>query len=373
MNNVLDRIRKPSLFILLLILNLRFLFTVVLHDRMEVLSVLTIVFFLLSFDYSTIRKEYLTWLGIFILISVFDFTKYKLNVLTPLILMQCVSTFNLKEYLRFTIVIQVFTVVGMFIAFGTGNITHSDFFSLIRVRNDFGYGHPNIAMIYYWGLFVSILLYCYLSRYRNLIWILLILFLFFSIYLYMETDSRSFLLSVFSFIVVFGYYNFRKMAVRNYRIGYSKYILYATPVLFTFLTLYFGIYADKYPKINILFSTRPSLYHEFLLTLKPIQYLLGTTAFDRIIIDSSYMHLLFEAGALLMVYFLWLYYWAIKNIVRQQNFLIIAIMTSFLVYGLMESLLLFCVILGNNLFWILLYRYRYNIDEDFDTEERIES
>ena len=136
MNDILAKIRKPSLFILLLILNFRFLFTVVLNDRMEILSILTIVFFLLSFDYASLRKEYLYWLAIFIVISVFDFTEYKLNVLTPLIIMQCVSTFNLKEYLRYNIIILGLTAVGMFLAFGTGHTIQSDVFSIIRVRSD---------------------------------------------------------------------------------------------------------------------------------------------------------------------------------------------------------------------------------------------
>ncbi|SHF94572.1 hypothetical protein [Dysgonomonas macrotermitis] len=371
MTDILEKIRKPSLFILLLILNFRFLFTVVLNDRVEILSVLTIVFFLLSFDYSTIRKEYVYCLGIFILISAFDFTKYKLNVLTPLIVMQCVSTFSLKEYLRFNIIILGTTVIGMLLVFGTGHITQSDVFSFIRIRNDFGYGHPNIAMIYYWGLFMSVLLYCYISKYRNFIWLLLGGFLLISIYLYLETDSRSFIFAVFTFSLVLIYYNLRKRSVKDYRIGYSRYVLYALPVLFTALTLYFGIFASEYPKINILFSTRPSLYHELLAGLTPLQYLLGTSAFDYIIIDSTYMHLLFEAGILLFVYFIWLYYFAMKNIVRQQNFIVIAVMVSFLVYGLMESLLLFCVIIGNNLFWVLMYRYRYGIEEGFDTEQKL--
>lgn len=368
MNEVLLKIRKPSLFILLLILNLRFLFTVVLDDRIEILSLLTIVFFVLAFDYTTLRKEYLVWLGIFVVISALDFTSYKLNVLTPIILMQCVSAFNMKEYLRFTIIILGATVVGMLLVFGTGHTTYSDFFSLIRFRSDFGYTHPNIAMIYYWGLFVSVILYCYLSRYRNFIWVLLSLIFLLSIYLYLETDSRSFLIAVVSFIVVFLYYNFRQRLVKNYKIGYSGYLLLALPLIFTALTIYFGIKAGDYPKINILLSTRPALYHEFLVGLKPIQLLLGTSAFDNIIIDSTYLHLLFEAGVLLFVYFIWLYYWAMKNMIRQQNIVLISIMVSFLVYGLMESLLLFCVILGNNLFWILLYRYRYSIDENFETD-----
>lgn len=369
MNEIIDKIRKPSLFILLLILNFRFLFTVVLNDRVEILSVFTVVFFLLSFDYSTMRREYLAWLGIFVLVAILDFNQYKLNVLTPLILMQCVSTFSLKEYLRYTIIILGITALGMLLAFGTGKVSYTDAFSLIRFRSDFGYSHPNIAMIYYWGLFVSITLYCYLSKYRNLMWILLAGIFLLSIYFYIETVSRSYLFAVITFILVLAYYNLRKRLVKDYRIGCSRYILYALPLIFTALSVYFGIFASQYPKINILFSTRPALYNELLSGLQPINYLLGTSAFDRIIIDSTYIHLLFEAGVLLFVYFVWLYFFAMKNIVKQQNFVIIAIMVSFLTYGLMESLLLFCVILGNNLFWVLMYRYRYRIDESFNSEK----
>ena len=370
MNEVLEKIRKPSIFILLLILNFRFLFTVVLGERQEILSVLTVVFFLLSFDYAAMRREYLYCLGLFVVISLAEFTPYKLNVLTPIILMQCVSTLNLKTYLKYNIVILGTTIFIMFLFVGTGRMMQSETFSLIRVRYDFGFGHPNIAAIYYWGLFTSLLLYCYLSRYRNFVWILLSVLLLFSIYLYAETVSRSFILTIITFCVVLSYYSLRTKFKPNYRIGYSRYILYILPLLFTALTIYLAQNVEEYPALNMLVSTRLTLYKQLLDSLVPIQYLLGTTAFDYIIIDSSYMHLLFEAGIFLFIYFIYLYFFAIRNIVKQQNIIIIAVVVSFLVYGLMESLLLFSVIIGNNLFWVLLYKYRYNKEELFDTDPK---
>lgn len=370
MNDALAKIRKPCIFILLLILNFRFLFTVVLDDRQEILSALTIVFFLLSFDYTAMRREYLYWLGLFVIIALAEFTPYKLNVLTPIILMQCVSTLNFKTYLRYNILILGATVTIMFIVVGTGKMIQSDTLSFIRVRYDFGFGHPNIAAIYYWGLFASILLYCYLSRYRNFVWILLGGLLLFSIFLYTETVSRSFILTIFSFIVVVTYYSLRSRFQPNYRIGYSRYILYILPLLFTALSIYLAINVEKYSALNMLVSTRLTLYKELIDSLSPLQFLLGTTAFDRIIVDSSYMHLLFEAGILLFIYFIYLYIFAIRNIVKQQNIFVIAVFTGFLVYGIMESLLLFSVIIGNNLFWVLLYKYRYAEGKLFDTESK---
>ncbi|MDL2214581.1 hypothetical protein LJC00_00135 [Dysgonomonas sp. OttesenSCG-928-M03] len=370
MNEVLEKIRKPSIFILLLILNLRFLFTVVFNDRQEILSVLTVVFFLLSLDYSGIRREYLYWIILFIAISVVDFTPYKLNILTPLILMQCLSRFNIRIYLQYNIIILGGTAILMFLAFGTGGLYKGTGIDFIRIRHDLGYGHPNAAALYYWGLFISVILSCYLSRYKKLLGYFLAILLVASIYLYSETISRSFIISVIVFTLVIAYYYIRSRSRKNYVIGYSRYIIYALPLLLTVLTIYFGLNAGSYPKLDLLFSLRLSLYKEFLNSLTPIQFLLGTTVFDRIIVDNSYLHLLFEAGIFLFIYFIWLYYFAIKNIIRQQNHIVIAIFVSSLIYGLMESLLLFSVIIGNNLFWVLLYRYRQGEDEEFEPDRK---
>jgi len=364
MLDILDKIRKPSIFILLLILNLRFLFTVVFDDRQEVLSLLTILFFFLSLDYQGIRREYLCWILLFVGISLADFTPYKLNILTPLILMQCLSRFSLRTYLQYNIIILGGTAIVMFLMFGTGHMIIGTGVDLVRIRYDFGFGHPNTVTIYYWGLFMSILLYVYISRYRNLLWWIGGILLVISIYLYSETISRTFIMAVIIFILVLGYYTIRSRFKENYRIGYSRYVWYLLPLLLTIATIFFAINVNDYPKLDILFSRRLTFYKQLLDGLSPLQYLLGTTAFSDIIIDNSYLHLLFEAGIFLFIYFIWLYFFAIKNIIRQQNFVVIAIFISFLVYGLMESLLLFGVIIGNNLFWVLLYRYRHDEDEE---------
>lgn len=369
MLDILDKIRQPSLFILLLILNLRFLFTVAFNDRQEILSLLTILFFLLSFDYKGIRPEYLYWILLFIAISAIDMSPYKLNILTPLILMQCLSRFNLRTYLSYNIIILGGTAIVMLLLFGTGRIITSADFDFVRIRYDFGFSHPNIATIYYWGLFMSLLLYVYISRYRNLLWLFFGVLLIISIYLYSETGSRTFIMAVLVFTCVLGYYTIRSKFKENYRIGYSRYVWYVLPLILTAVTIYFALNADDYPKLNILFSMRLSLYKDMLEGLTLSGYFTGTTAFDTIIVDSSYMHLLFEAGIFLFIYFIWLYFFAIRNIIRQQNFVVIAIFVSFLIYGLMESLLLFSVIIGNNLFWVLLYRYRYTEDHELDVKK----
>lgn len=370
MSEILQKIRRPSIFILLLILNLRFLFTVVLGERQEILTILTFFFFLLSFDYTAMRREYLYWLGILVIISLAQFTPYKQNVLTPIILMQCISTLDLKTYLRYNIIILGGTALLMFLFVGTGRMIQAEAITTIRIRYDFGYGHPNAATLYYWGLFISLLLYCYISKYRNFIWILLGFLLLISVYLYIETDSRSFIFAVVSFILVLCYFSLRSKFKGDYRIGYSRYVLYVLPVVFAALTIYFAINVNDYPVLNILLSKRLTLYKDLLDSLTPLQYLWGTSAFDYIIVDNSYLHLLFEAGVLVFAYFIWLWVFAVKNMVKQQNFILIAVFVSFLVYGLMESLLLFSVIIGNNIFWVLLYRYRYGDDELFDPESK---
>lgn len=371
MIDILDKIRKPSIFILLLILNSWLFWGFVFDSREELVYMLMVLFFFLSFDYSGLRKDYMYWLLIFVAITILDFNSHKLNVLAPIVLMQCACRLDIRTYLLYNIIIQGGTAVVMFILEGTGRMYASTGLDLFRIRYDFGFGHPNAAAMYYWGLFVSLVLYLYLSVYRKLLWLFLLLILVFSFFLYSETTSRSFLISVLTFAGVYCYYQLRLRLRRGYVIGYSRYIIYILPIAMTVITLYFGIYANEYPILDILLSMRLRFFNDFLNTLTPMQCLLGSDAFDSIIVDSSYLHLLFESGILLFVFFIWIYYPAIKNIVRQQNFLLIAILVSFLVYGLSESLLLLPMIIGNNLFWVLLYKYQQGEDESFKTDSNL--
>ncbi|MEN9919759.1 MAG: hypothetical protein RL662_2195 [Bacteroidota bacterium] len=366
MNEILERIRIPSLFMLLMILNLWFFYTIVFDDRPVLMYGLLIFFFFFSIDYNGIRREYLCWLLLFIGIAVVDFNSHKLNVLTPLVLMQCVSRINIRTYLSYNVLIMGATALILFLTEGMGRMTVGGVDVFIRTRHDFGFAHPNVATMYYWGLFMSLILSCYLSKYRNFLWHLLFVIFIASVYLYSETISRGFITTVVIFISVMGYYSVRSTFNKQYVIGYSKYILYSLPLLLTTLTVYLSLHAKEYVVLDLLLSQRLSLYGQFLNELSPIQYLIGTTSFDAITVDSSYLHLLFESGVLLYVYFMWLYYFAIKNSIKQQNFVVIAIFVSFQVYGLVESLFLLPMIIGNNLFWVILYRYREGEDKELD-------
>lgn len=369
MLDILDKIRQPSLFILLLLLNVWLFFDMVYDDRPPLLYMLIVLFFFLSFDYQGIRHEYMRWIAVFIVITLLDFSSHKLNVLTPLVLMQCASRMNIRTYLQYNVIIMGATAILLLLTVGTGRMTMGDGIDFVRIRFDFGYGHPNLAGMYYWGFFLCLLLYCYLSKYRNLLWILIGGIFVFSLYLYSETVSRGFIIAAVLFILIFGYYSLRLRLRKDYVIGYSRYILYALPVLLTGVTLYFSLNVSRYPLLDLLLSQRLSLFGELLHSIAPLQYLTGTSAFGYITVDSSYLHLLFEAGVLLYVLFIWMYYFAIKNIIRQQNFLIITIFISFLIYGLIESLLLLPMVISNNLFWVLLYRYRYTEDHELDVKK----
>jgi hypothetical protein len=371
MIDIMDKIRKPSIFILLLLLNIWFFFSFVFGDRQEILYMLIILFFFFSFDYRNIRREYLYWLLAFVALSLLEFSSHKLNVLTPIVLMHCIARFNIKEYLLYTIIILGGTALSLLVLVGTGNTVIGTGIDVIRVRHEFGYGHPNVAAMYYWGLFVSSILYCSLSKYRKLLWLLCGIVFIAALYLYSETNSRSFMVSLLAMFLVLGYYSVRSRFRENYVIGYSRYVLYALPVLFTALTVYFAIHAKEHSLLDLLLSMRLTLYKEFIDSLLPVHYLFGSPAFDYITVDNAYLHLLFEAGILLYALFIWLYYFAIKNIVKQQNYVIIAILAGFLVYGLMETLLLLPMIIGTNLFWVLLYRYRYGEDEELSPVKEI--
>jgi len=172
--------------------------------------------------------------------------------------------------------------------------------------------------------------------------------------------------SIIIFIIVFSYYKIRLLINPNYVIRFSKYILLFLPFLFLFITLYYGINAEEYPILDILLSGRLSFYKELLTSFTLYNLLFGMTLDEEAIIDSAYLQMIIQVGISFLVYFLWLYFHSIKNIIRQQNILLITFVFSVLSYALMESFITSSFVMCGCLFWIILLKYRYGTDPFFD-------
>ncbi len=138
-------------------------------------------------------------------------------------------------------------------------------------------------------------------------------------------------------------------------VGYTVIFL---PFLFSSITLFFSINREKYIMLDRLLSKRLTFYNWFLDTLEPVDIFFGANTFKNFVIDSSYLHLLFEGGILFFLGFCVFYVISTINMINKKEWIPIFVILSFMVYGLMESMLLYGILIGTNLFWVLLY-YHY--------------
>jgi hypothetical protein len=112
--------------------------------------------------------------------------------------------------------------------------------------------------------------------------------------------------------------------------------------------------------IDRLLSKRLNYYQIFLDKINLMDFFFGSKAYKDLVIDSSFIHLLFEGGIFFFIGFCLFYVFSTVNMVNKKEWVPIVIIMSFMAYGLMESLLLFSMLIGTNIFWVTLYYYYKN-------------
>jgi hypothetical protein len=288
-----------------------------------------------------------------------NFSPYKLNVLMPLLVIQAVSGIRYQRYLAINFIISAIFLLVMFIVFGEGyNMSGYNYIVDRKIRMSFGFNHPNVAALHYFCLMINGLLLVYYSKYKKYLYLYLLLIIPLWLYIYKMTASRSFILTLFALYATYGYYLFglfinKKNIVRI--IGYAVILL---PFLFSSITLFLSINREKYIMLDRLLSKRLTFYNWFLHTLEPVDIFFGADTYKNFVIDSSYLHLLFEGGIFFFLGFCIFYVFSTVNMFNKKEWIPILVIMSFMVYGLMESMLLYGILIGTNLFWVLLY-YHY--------------
>ncbi|MDH6354143.1 hypothetical protein M2132_000465 [Dysgonomonas sp. PH5-45] len=373
-----ESFRRICVLLLLLALNIGFLTSFVFRVPLIVLGPATVLFALLAFNFKTISKGYLFIMIFLCFIMVMSPHYYKRDVLLLMTIMQASLAVDIKTYLKYILVILGVVSVIMFFLYGFGRLAmfenNSDIENLIRARYDFGFRHPNAASTNYYGLIIASILLLSISKYRKMLPMFVVGAMLFAMFIYTMTMSRGFLIAILAFVCTYGYYSLRKKISENYKLGVTKYIILVLPLILSALTLFLGLNAENFPLIDIILSNRPSLYGDFLSTLTPEQLIFGTTFMptEELVIDSSYLTLMFAGGLVFFVYFIALYFIAAKNIIKQQNTLVIAILVGTMAYGFVETTLLGIMNIGNTIFWALLYKYRFGVIEEFGSSSEEE-
>lgn len=354
--------QELGVFLLLFFLNLKFAFITIIQDRSVLVDMIVYVLLIFTFNYSNWTYKSLTKTALLITIyTLINFSSYKLNVLMPLLIVQSVSAIRFKRYLIFNLIITAATLIIMYIIHGEGiNMAGFSFIIDRKERMTFGFGHPNSAALYYYGLMVNGLLLLYFSKFKNRIPLYLLLIFPLWVYIYKLTASRSFLLSI---VVLYGsyfyYYLGEKLVPKN-RFRFANAVFIGLLFIFMAATLYFSFERNSFPILNKLLSKRLTFYAVFLEQITPLDFLFGSDAYKNLVVDSSYIHLLFEGGIFFFIGFSLFYIFSTVKMVNKKEWVPICVVISFMAYGLMETVFLFNMLIGTNILWITLYYYYKN-------------
>lgn len=350
MNSSIANIRKKyslknvEVVLLILVINLKLLFDVILHQEIFILNIMLYSLFLIMINYrritwpffiilffiaiSFINKSALVCVYVFTILYTLKTTKIKFFALTNFIIMFFLLL--IIAYLIATKEIQVSTVAYT----NLGDV---------RVRSDFGFGNCNRFAIFCYGLIINL----YLLMWKNYkIMYLMIL----SVVGYLVsnyTDSRTFLLSCIVLLIT----SILQMLKWDKSTTY-KYVILSLPFLLLIYTVVLPYY-DTYGIFNAISSGRTFLYKNLLDSVSLKEILIGTPLINELTIDSTYLHLIFEGGILFLLTFLILYVYVLfKKYKLIYPYLPLVI--SILIYGAFETVFSNSSITGNILVWILL-------------------
>jgi hypothetical protein len=249
----------------------------------------------------------------------------------------------------------------MFLVNGEGyNMAGFNFMVDRKTRMSFGFNHPNVAALHYYCLIINGLLLVYFSKFRKRIPLYFVLIIPLWFYIYQRTASRSFLLSIVILYGTYSYYFLGTMINKKNNFRVTNYIYIFLPLIFSAITIFFSLQGEHYVMLDRILSKRLTYYGWYLETLTPMDFFFGSDTYKNFVIDSSYLHLLFEGGIFFFIGFCIFYVLSTINMINKKVWVPICIIMSFMAYGLMESLLLYSTVIGTNIFWITLYYYYKN-------------
>jgi hypothetical protein len=352
--------KELGVFLLLLFITLKLVSIIITHNRSFAIDLIVYFLLIVTFNYANWTYESLFKTGLVIgIYTLINFSSYKLNALMPLLIVQSVSGIRFKRYLAINFIISGIFLLVMFIVYGEGyNMSGYNYIVDRKIRMSFGFNHPNVAALHYFCFMINGLLLVYYSKYKKHLSLYLLLIIPLWLYIYKMTASRSFILTLFALYAAYGYYLFGLFIYKKNIVRIIGYAVILLPFLFSSITLYLSINREKYIMLDRLLSKRLTFYNWFLDTLKPIDIFFGADTYKKFVIDSSYLHLLFEGGIFFFLGFCVFYVLATINMINKKEWIPILVIMSFMVYGLMESMLLYGILIGTNLFWVLLY-YHY--------------
>lgn len=340
--------RNALLITIIGLFYIKYVYQIIIDERSFFLDILFYAFLLLAFIKRKSNKHALIII-IFILLSFINPAAKNIFLIFSSTYIIC-QNLDITQLAKINLIFLLCVFAYIYILKELGVIETSMFpqtFLDERERWDFGFRNPNRFAMFIFSIFANL----YILLWKKTYW-----FFFFSttiigIWVYNYTQSRTFVMS-FLLLLIFS------LGIRSQR--FSKEILkhkylYALIPLIICTLIYYLTQTNYYNSLlDILISGRLGLYQNFLNSISPLHYLIGTEQVNDQILDNSYLHLLFEGGIIAFVIFNILLFFTIKNI-SYNNLYIIPLLISFFAYGMTESIFTFVLSYGNMIIWAVLY------------------
>lgn len=252
----------------------------------------------ISIDYRHIKKG--IWLLPFFVLLVF-YNKAALAIVDIFALVYALRGVSINKIILINFVILFFFICCWQYALALGILKSEILVMPKGIAQTLGYANPN--GVGFLGFQIISSLYLLLRKHSKIL--MLIVFwiindLFFSI-----SCSRTPWLGglILLFVLLLMVFNLLR--------SWMRYIIGIIPAILTVLIIYFAKNIAHYPELDVLFTTRFSLYSEMLGSMSLINWLIGIKIPVGEPMDGSYISLLFEAGIIGLVFFLWIFFRAV--------------------------------------------------------------
>ena len=338
--------RRGLVLALIMFLHLKFFVQNILVTEYFVLDFALIFIVLLCLDYRRVHYSF------FILVPI---TAVSLinpaarGMLIIFLITYIVSKLPLRTILWYNLVAQTlvfcFTSISLLLGL-TESVMLDQTVWDTRIRYDFGMGNPNIFALFIYSFLINLYLYAGL-RSRPVMLAILVITLMVSKY----TGSRTFMIAM---AVLFAVHLFRNMWENHPKI--SRTCLFVMPIIMLSAVVYISLNYTDFPVINLLFTGRFRLYNMLMTTVSPTQTLVGVPDINTIIIDNSFIHMLYEGGIIPVGVFFYLYYTALFHSSGKDFTIMMPLLVSVFMVGLTENILTFALLFGNMIVWIILYK-----------------
>jgi len=145
-----------------------------------------------------------------------------------------------------------------------------------------------------------------------------------------------------------------------------KFLYRVLPLLLFILLFSLTYFSNYYPEIDLIFTTRFSIYNKILELMTPLNYLVGIAIPEGQPMDSSFFALLFDGGIIYPVIFLLLYEQYYRRNIRYDDFHYMPFVLCMLATGFAENTFSSFGFLS-----IILYKIFYNSGLGGNDRQRI--